>query len=212
MSLFRNWLEKMTPPTSKKFFLMLKDQAAAAHEVARVLKEGVTSGQLGTPEFTAQIHMHERKVDQMMDKLMHTVRQTMIHPVDPDDLRNMAYTLDSTVDTIDHFVWRMEAYRLKASPAIEQMIEALHEMTGELDALFDALIAGNHDEVLTKYKRLAALEHGVDQMYHAAITRLHANGERALTVEHEVVHILERCADQCRHVARAVVVMLERNN
>lgn len=212
MSFFRDWLEKMTPPTSRKFFLMLKDQAAAAHEVARVLKGGVESGRLGTPEFTAEVHMHERKVDQMMDRLMHAVRQTMIHPVDPDDLRNMAYTLDSTVDTMDHFVWRMEAYRLKASPTAERMIGALVEMTGELDALFDALIGGHHDEVHAKYKRLAALEHGVDQMYHTAIAKLHENGEKALTVEHEVVHILERCADQCRHVARAVVVMLERNN
>jgi uncharacterized protein Yka (UPF0111/DUF47 family) len=86
------------------------------------------------------------------------------------------------------------------------------EMPGELAGLFDDLIAGDHDAVVRKYKRLASLEHGVDQIYHSAIAKLHEQGERKLTTEHEILAILERCADRCRHVARAVVVMLERNS
>lgn len=212
MSLFRDWLEKMAPPTSEKFFSMLKEQAEAAREMARLLKEGSVSGALGTPEFTAKAHMQERKVDELMDRIMHSVRHTMIHPVDPDDLREMAYSLDSTVDTIDHFVWRMEAYGLKASESMKEMIAVLDEMISGLPPIFDLLLARRFDEAHDGYQKLSDLEEGMDRMFHNAVRRIHTAGEKCYTVEDEVLAILERCADQCTHVGRAVVVMLERNS
>ncbi len=210
-NLFKQWFEKMAPPSSEKFFLLLKKQSDQMFAVAEMLKESVTQKTLGTTEFTTRIHASENVMDALTDAILMSVRHTMIHPVDPDDLRRIADRMDSVVDTMDHFAWRMESYKLAATPSMEQMIGVIHEMAREMPVIFDKLLDGDHAEVQRRYDVLAALEKRADGIFHAAVRQLHAAGERCYTVEDEVIAILEMCADQCEDAGMAVVVMLERN-
>lgn len=208
---FSRWLEKLTPPASKKFFLLLKEQAAGLAEAAKILQSSVDQRTLGTREFTARIHAHENKVDLLTDRFRLAVRQTLIHPVDPDDLLHISNVLDSAVDTMDHVAWRMEAYRLSVTPRMAGLIRVIVQMCGELNALFDHLVRNDSAGVDEKYRRLYDLEKESDRLFHEGVRDIHASGELAFTVEDEILQILETCADQCDEAGQTVVVMLERN-
>lgn len=211
MNFFKRWIEKMTPPSSAKFFGQLKIQSEAVRGVAEMLSEAVRTRMVGTPEFSARIHAAENQVDKLTDAIRLSVRRTMIHPVDPDDLRDITNGLDSVVDTMDHFAWRIAAYRLTLSPPMEEMVRVIDEMTRELAVIFGLLAGGDTDGIPPRFDRLSALEKDADGIFHGAVKQLHAGGERYFTVEDEVMSILEMCTDQCEDVGEAVVVMLERN-
>ncbi|MBI4178402.1 DUF47 family protein [bacterium] len=211
MSMFQRFLEKIVPPASKKFFDLLRDQSVQVHAGARMLLESVTGGTLGSPEFTLRIHALENQVDALTDRNLMSIRQTMIHPVDPDDLRYLANTLDSVMDTMDHYAWRMEAYRLKPSKSMEDMIRLIHDATLEVQTLFELLAAGRLAEIDGSVGRLSELEKRADGIFHGSIKLLHSAGERTYSVEDEVLSILELCADQCEEAGEGVAVMLERN-
>lgn len=211
MNLFSRLMEKLAPPASRKFFLQLKDLAEEVRRGSQTLKTAVNEGRLGNPGFTAELHAIENKADTLTDRILLSIRQTMIHPVDPDDLRDIADGLDSVMDTMDHFAWRMEAYQLSARGAMEQMVGNIHEMAGEMCGMFDALVAADLPGVDARYRRLSDLEKQADGIFHNAVKKLHADGSKTYTVEDEVLSILEECSDLCKEVGRFVVVMLERN-
>lgn len=211
MNVFSRWFEKISPPSAGKFFAQLKEMSVEVHEGARMLKAAVDERTLGAAPFTAKIHAHENSVDTLTEKFLLSVRHTMIHPVDPDDLRDIANSMDSVMDTMDHYSWRMEAYRLTPTAGMKDMIDEIHVMTGELRAMFELLSAADVKGVDAKYLRLSDLEKKSDLIFHGAVRALHASGERCYTTEDEVLAILEECTDRCKEVGQFVVVMLERN-
>ncbi len=211
MNFFSRWLETISPPSAGQFFAQLKDMSVQVHEGARMLKAAVDDRTLGAAPFTEKIHAHENSVDALTGKFLLSVRHTMIHPVDPDDLRDIANSMDSVMDTMDHYSWRMEAYRLAPTPGMKEMIDMIHEMTGEMRGMFDLLNAADVKGVDAKYQRLSDLEKKSDVIFHGAVRALHVAGERSYTVEDEVLAILEECTDRCKEVGQFVVVMLERN-
>lgn len=211
MGFFTQWLEKIVPPSSGKFFQQLRELSVQVHEGAGMLRAAAAGKTLGTPGFTAEIHSHENRADALTEKFLLSVRHTMIHPVDPDDLRDIANSLDTVMDTMDHYSWRMEAYRLTPTGPMMDMIDMIDAMTGELVTIFDLLIAKRLAEVDETYRRLSDLEKRADGIFHNAVRALHARGEKTYTVDDEVLAILEECADRCKEVGQFVVVMLERN-
>ncbi len=211
MNIFNRFLEKIVPPASEKFFLKLRELCALVHEGAQILKLAAGDGTLGSGDFTASIHAHEKKTDALTDGFHLLVRHTMIHPVDPDDLRDIANSLDTVMDTLDHYAWRMEAYHLKPSDSMIAMIGLIGEMTSEMNRLFDFLISNDLSGVDAAFRNISDLEKRADGIFHDTVKSLHAGGERCYTVEDEVLSILEACTDCCKDVGMFVVVMLERN-
>lgn len=211
MSLFRSLVEKIAPPASTKFFAQLKELSIEIHGGSQLLADAVKTKTLGTPEFTRSLHALENKADAIADRFLLSIRHTMIHPVDPDDLRDIANGLDNIMDTMDHVAWRVEAYRLPPSDFVKEMVDVICQMTQELTVIFDLLISSRPAEIDAKFQSLSELEKQGDSIFHSSVKQLHSRGERGYTVEDEILSILEDCSDQCKRVGQLVVVMLERN-
>lgn len=211
--MFSRLIDKISPPSSGEFFLQLKALCVEVQAGARMLQAAQRDGTLGTPIFAAQIHSAENRADTITERILLAIRHTMIHPVDPDDLRMIADSLDSVFDTMDHFSWKMDAYRLKPSNAMAAMIGHIVEMTDVMAEMFNILCGRNVavDALDEKYRRLSDLERICDRIYHESVREIHTGGERAFTVDEEVLATLEDCSDKCKIVGQEIVVMLERN-
>ncbi|OGH63307.1 MAG: hypothetical protein A3G34_15775 [Candidatus Lindowbacteria bacterium RIFCSPLOWO2_12_FULL_62_27] len=211
MSWFRKVIDAVAPPASGKFFQSLKEISRMAQEAAKMLEGAARDGRLGTAGFAAEIHALENRADAATERFLLSVRHTMIHPIDPDDLREIADRLDSCIDTMDHYSWRMEAFRLKPTAVMIGFIALIRQMADTMTEMFDLLLHADLTGLDAGYRRLNELERQADGLFHSAVHEMHASGGLCYTVEDEVISTLEKCSDRCRDVGHLLVVMTERN-
>src|SRR5713226_416018 len=108
-------------PREEKFFALFVDQATIISEAARLLLEGVKTGNEHLAGAAEAIRHLEHRGDEIIHDIITRLHQTFITPIDPEDIHSLSTKLDDVLDGIEDAAHRMVAYRL--DPITDTVIE-----------------------------------------------------------------------------------------
>src|ERR1041384_4001432 len=101
-------------PREEKFFSLFLRQVELICEAARLLLDGVKSGNSRLAAVATEIRTVEHQGDGVIHEIFTKLNQTFITPLDPEDIHNLSSKLDDVLDGIEDAAHRMVAYRLDA--------------------------------------------------------------------------------------------------
>jgi len=146
----------------------------------------------------------EHDADEIVRKLVRELRETWILPLDREDIRQLAITLDNVIDAMEAIGHRMRMFKLTGSqPHLIDMTLVLQEAC-EKCAQAVALLPGlkKADELLGLCREVSALEGRADALYRDGLASLYANESNPIVIMKwsHVFEFLETAVDATNDV------------
>src|ERR1044071_2934906 len=185
-------------PREEKFYHLFRKQVEIISEAARLLLDGVRSGNSRLAGAATEISVIEHKGDEIIHEIFTRLNQTFITPLDPEDIHNLSSKLDDVLDGIEDSVHRMVAYRLDAIPAsMIALTEVIHRCCQALQRAFNSL--EKNDAVMDHCIEINRLENEADHLVRAAVADLFENQKDAILLIKlkEIYEFLEGTTDRC---------------
>jgi uncharacterized protein len=192
-------------PHEEKFFDMLCDQAANTLEGAIVFREFMLSyGRLDKRErdrFVDRIKIIEAYGDRIIHAINIRLNDTLITPIDKEDIHEIASLLDDVLDFLDKVSQQMVAYNVrKVDPYIIKLADCIvagmqfmQRIMGDLRRLKFPSETAN---------RIREIESNADDLYCEAMARLFSKNHDAIEVVKlkDIYQALEIVTDKIKDV------------
>ncbi|MEK7204878.1 MAG: DUF47 family protein, partial [candidate division NC10 bacterium] len=106
-----------------KFFDMFNEAARNIHQGARAFQQMLEDFR-GTDEQWRAVEEYEHEGDKITHRILRTLHQTFITPVDREDIHKLTSALDDVIDLIEASAARMAMYRVsKPTPESQRLAE-----------------------------------------------------------------------------------------
>ncbi|MBM3794731.1 MAG: DUF47 family protein [Acidobacteria bacterium] len=200
-------------PREEKFFLYFDRQAAFIVEAAQVLNDAVRQSEAAMPPAAQRISDLEQQADEVIHESFVRLNSTFITPLDPEDIHQLAASLDDVIDGIEETVHRLLAYDVKPIPKPVQDLCAIILEAGQ--TLQRAFLALSKSEPLqAECIHINHLEGKADAIVRSAVADLfrHEKDPIQLIKLKEVYEILEKTTDYAEDVADVLQEVLVKNS
>jgi len=157
---------------------------------------------LGTDEQWRAVEEYEHEGDKITHRILRTLHQTFITPIDREDIHKLTSALDDVIDLIEASAARMAMYRItKPTPAAQRLAEIIVRCT-------DQVVRGV--SALPRFKFLQEhcieinrLENEADDVSREGIAALFVEEAPPLEVIKwkEIYETMEMATDRCEDVA-----------
>lgn len=199
-------------PRQEKFFELFLKQVRVIEQAARLLLDGVRSGNSQLARNAVRIKQLEREGDEIIHDIFTRLNQTFITPLDPEDIHALSSRLDDVLDDVEDTAYRLTAYRLEPiPPTVVELCEIVQECATALVRAFEALY--RDAPLLDHCIEINRLEDHADQILRQAVAVLFER-ERdpiALIKLKEVYEFLEDTTDRCEDVADVLQNVVVKN-
>src|SRR5438270_10891670 len=108
-------------PREEKFYHLFQKQVEIIAEAARLLLDGVRSGNARLAACATEISVLEHRGDEVIHEIFTRLNQTFITPIDPEDIHNISSALDNVLDGIEDTSHRLVSYKI--NPVPQTMVE-----------------------------------------------------------------------------------------
>src|SRR6476619_7714448 len=105
-------------PREEKFYHLFDRQVEIISEAARLLLDGVRSGNSRLAGAATDITVREHKGDEVIHEIFHRLNQTFLTPIDPEDIHSIASALDNVLDGIEDTAHRLVSYCIDPIPPV----------------------------------------------------------------------------------------------
>lgn len=200
-------------PREEKFFLYFDRQAAFIVEAAQVLNDAVRQGEAAIPAAAQKISDLEQQADEVIHEAFIRLNSTFITPLDPEDIHQLATSLDDVIDGIEETSHRLLAYDVKPIPkAVQELCAIILECGQTLQRAFVAL--SRSEPLQTECIHINHLEGKADTIVRAAVADLfrHEKDPIQLIKLKEVYEMLEKTTDYAEDVADVLQEVLVKNS
>jgi hypothetical protein len=188
-------------PRNEKFFDMFIEAARNIHQGARAFQQMLEDFR-GTDEQWRAVEEYEHEGDKITHRILRTLHQTFITPIDREDIHKLTSALDDVIDLIEASAARMAMYRItKPTPAAQRLAEIIVRCT-------DQVVRGV--SALPRFKFLQEhcieinrLENEADDVSREGIAALFVEEAPPLEVIKwkEIYETMEMATDRCEDVA-----------
>jgi predicted phosphate transport protein (TIGR00153 family) len=200
-------------PREEKFYHLFQRQVEIISEAARLLLDGVRTGNSRLAAAATEITVLEHKGDEVIHEVFRRLNQTFITPIDPEDIHSIASALDNVLDGIEDTSHRLVSYKIDPVPPnmitlaeiVESCAKAMRSAVVELEkngATMDHCIEINR------------LENEADRIGRSAVVDLF-NYEKdpiRLIKLKEVYDYFEATVDSCEDVADVLQNVVVKNS
>jgi predicted phosphate transport protein (TIGR00153 family) len=202
-------------PKEERFHELLSQDTLNLVKGARLFAEVANSTNLDERQVKAvQLKAIEHDGDQVTRQIFEALNSSLITPLDREDIRSLASTLDDILDHLESVAQYLVLFELKDST------EALRQFADILVAMAEAVDRGtrlvwdlsNVKDIQTAIVRISELENQADALYNTVIADLFKpDGRNPIEVLKwkEVYDGLEEACDGCKdytHVLGNVVI------
>jgi len=187
-------------PRNEKFFDMFIEAARNIHQGARAFQQMLEDFR-GTDEQWRAVEEYEHEGDKITHRILRTLHQTFITPIDREDIHKLTSALDDVIDLIEASAARMAMYRItKPTPAAQRLAEIIVRCT-------DQVVRGV--SALPRFKFLQEhcieinrLENEADDVSREGIAALFVEEAPPLEVIKwkEIYETMEMATDRCEDV------------
>lgn len=191
------------------FFRSLLDHAKLCVEGAGLISELFSERPAGEAEDAidktiSRIDNLEHDADEIVRKLVRELRETWILPLDREDIRQLAITLDNVIDAMEAIGHRMRMFELRgAQPHLIEMTAVLVEACEKV-AQAIALLPGlkKPDALLALCQEVDKLEVRADKHYRDGIAALYRDVKDPVCIMkwNQVFEFLETAVDATNDV------------
>jgi predicted phosphate transport protein (TIGR00153 family) len=189
-------------PREEKFFALFTKQVKIIEEAAKLLYDGVKSGNSHIATAASQIQELEHKGDEIIHDIFKRLNQTFITPLDPEDIHSLSSHLDDVLDGIEDAAHRIVSYRLEPiPPVVLKLAGIVYDMAKALSKAIEAL--NTSKLILEHCIEINRLEDEADGVVRQAISDLFSNVTDPILLikQKEIIEFLEYTTDRCEDVA-----------
>ena len=200
-------------PREEKFYHLFAKQVEIISEAARLLLEGVSSGNSRMAGAAAEILTLEHNGDEVIHEVFRRLNQTFITPIDPEDIHSIASALDNVLDGIEDTSHRLVSYCIDPVPPV--MVTLAEIVASCAKALRSAVIElEKNGATMTHCIEINRLENEADRIGRTAVADLFNNEKdpiRLIKLK-EVYEFFESTVDACEDVADVLQNVVVKNS
>jgi len=201
MGQFFSWVKS----NEKEILVTLDNLAKKSVQISEELVIMLTD--LKNAECHKKIHTIETEADQLVRDIFSELNRTFITPLDREDMQRVASKLDDTIDHIDGISARLHSYKITTAPPYAMdMAKELVNATKEVELMTSKLRnIKNPSSMIEHCRKTSEIEHKVDDLYSAAITKLFESNDPIEIIKlKDIYEKLESASDRCVDVADVV--------
>ena len=201
MGQFFSWVKS----NEKEILVTLDNLAKKSVQISEELVIMLTD--LKNAECHKKIHTIETEADQLVRDIFGELNRTFITPLDREDMQRVASKIDDTIDHIDGIAARLESYKITTAPPYAlDMANELVKATKEVELMTAKLRnIKNPSSMIEHCRNTSAIEHKVDDLYSAAITKLFESNDAIEIIKlKDIYEKMESASDRCVDVADVV--------
>jgi len=201
MGQFFSWVKS----NEKEILVTLDNLAKKSVQISEELVIMLTD--LKNAECHKKIHTIETEADQLVRDIFSELNRTFITPLDREDMQRVASKLDDTIDHIDGISARLHSYKITTAPPYAMdMANELVKATKEVELMTSKLRnIKNPSSMIEHCRKTSEIEHKVDDLYSAAITKLFESNDAIQIIKlKDIYEKLESASDRCVDVADVV--------
>ena len=201
MGQFFSWVKS----NEKEILVTLDNLAKKSVEISEELVIMLTD--LKIDECHKKIHTIETEADKLVRDIFSELNRTFITPLDREDMQRVASKIDDTIDHIDGIAARLESYKITTAPPYAlDMANELVKATKEVELMTAKLRnIKNPSSMIEHCRNTSAIEHKVDDLYSAAITKLFESNDAIEIIKlKDIYEKMESASDRCVDVADVV--------
>ena len=201
MGQFFSWVKS----NEKEILVTLDNLAKKSVEISEELVIMLTD--LKIDECHKKIHTIETEADQLVRDIFSELNRTFITPLDREDMQRVASKIDDTIDHIDGIAARLETYKITTAPPYAlDMANELVKATKEVELMTAKLRnIKNPSSMIEHCRKTSEIEHKVDDLYSAAITKLFESNDAIEIIKlKDIYEKMESASDRCVDVADVV--------
>jgi uncharacterized protein len=201
-------------PTETKFFDWFNKSAENAHAAA-VLLHQLVSDYTRVESRVAQITELEHHGDFIVHEIMDLLSSTFITPLESDEIRALASSLDDVVDYIEAAADALLLYKVEQPiPECRQLTELLLQMTAQIAQAVPLLAEKKRlGDVRKCAVEINRLENEADRALRAGLARLveERDGWFEMFRWKEILQIIEDATDHCEDVADVLGAVVQKH-
>ncbi len=201
MGQFFSWVKS----NEKEILVTLDNLAKKSVQISEELVIMLTD--LKNAECHKKIHTIETEADKLVRDIFSELNRTFITPLDREDMQRVASKLDDTIDHIDGISARLHSYKITTAPPYAMdMAKELVNATKEVELMTSKLRnIKNPSSMIEHCRKTSEIEHKVDDLYSAAITKLFESNDPIEIIKlKDIYEKLESASDRCVDVADVV--------
>ena len=201
MGQFFSWVKS----NEKEILVTLDNLAKKSVQISEELVIMLTD--LKNAECHKKIHTIETEADQLVRDIFSELNRTFITPLDREDMQRVASKIDDTIDHIDGIAARLQSYKITTAPPYAlDMANELVKATKEVELMTAKLRnIKNPSSMIEHCRNTSAIEHKVDDLYSAAITKLFESNDAIEIIKlKDIYEKMESASDRCVDVADVV--------
>lgn len=188
-------------PNEKQFFHLLAQQSRHALDGATLLNRALANSTIKSKDIEL-MHKIEEAGDKVRHETVTKLNQSLITPIDREDIYELSGALDNILDATDRLMYRFKTYnKLRPSRETKEMAKILLESMEELDKAVNGL-PKEGIELLNRCRRISELEEKADIYYRDMLEELFRKKDvKGIIVEKELIEFAEDAIDKCHHAA-----------
>jgi predicted phosphate transport protein (TIGR00153 family) len=200
-------------PREEKFYHLFLKQVSIISEAARLLLDGVTTGNARMAGAATEITVLEHRGDEVIHEVYTRLNQTFITPIDPEDIHSISAALDNVLDGIEDTSHRLVSYRINPIPSIMvTLAEIVAGCAKSLTAAFEELEKSG--PIMEHCIEINRLENEADRIGRSAVADLFDQEKdpiRLIKLK-EVYEFFEATIDSCEDVADVLQSVVVKNS
>ena len=204
-----NWFQRLLPKTGD-FFGMFEAHAATLVAAADALSQLASDGGDRAAQLQL-IHDREHDADDIIRKVLRTVRQTFLTPFDRGAITALIAAMDDSIDEMQSTARAIEVYDLqKFEPEMKQMVAIIVTASGLISEAMPLMrnIGKKGAEIHRITEQVVRLEGEADVVHAAGLKRAYQDNKDdkpiKFAVAREIYKHLERITDALEDVANQV--------
>jgi uncharacterized protein len=200
-------------PREEKFYHLFLKQVEIITDAARILLDGVRTGNARLAIAASEVIVLEHKGDEIIHEIFTKLNQTFITPIDPEDIHNISSTLDNVLDGMEDTAHRLVSYRIDPIPqTMIELCEIIAACAKALHSAFTELEKGG--PIMEHCIEINRLENEADRLGRSAVVDLFNKEKDPITLIKlkEVYEFIEATIDSCEDVADVLQNVVVKNS
>ncbi len=201
-------------PKNIDFFKLFEEQVAELQKAVRIFRDLEENNDVKRQAI--RIKKIEHSADEITHKIIMTLNQTFITPIDREDIASLASHLDDIVDVMDMAIHRMYIYRMEPIP--KDTFLYLHLSEKAITEIAKGIKALSHkkgeNEVLKHCEFVNFIENEADDHHRKTLEKLFNEEKDAIELikKKEIYELLESITDRCEDVANTLETIVIKNS
>lgn len=198
------------------YFDFFTEMMECAHEGAKLLERTLESFEPATLKSVMEkMHEIEHKGDMKKHEMTEHLVAEFLPPIDREDINRLAAIQDDLIDSIEDVLISMYMYGV--SSCREDAVGLAHIITAATQELVALLKDFHHlrkaNEMKKRIIQVNNLEEDGDRLHISAMHALYLGEKDAISIGvwKDIYNFLEKCCDECEHVADAVEEIVLKN-